>query len=146
MTITTETEMFFGMKYVIQFGIIMAVSFVGEIVRALLPFKCPASIYGLIIMFVLLKTKILKLEMVKETSHFLVEAMPIMFVPICVELMTSGKVLSEIFVPVVVISVATTFIVMAVTGIVAQKVIEMDKKKSPKNKSDIKTAKEGADI
>lgn len=112
-----------------QFGIIMAVSFIGEIFRAILPFKCPASIYGLIVLFVLLKTKVIKLEQVKETSHFLVEIMPIMFVPICVELMTAGKDLAEIFVPVVVISVATTFLVMAVTGISSQKIIEHDKRR-----------------
>ena len=45
------------MKLVMQFGVIMGVSFTGEIIRVLLPFKCPASIYGLIVMFILLKTK-----------------------------------------------------------------------------------------
>lgn len=117
------------MKYVVQFGIIMAVSFVGEIIRALLPFKCPASIYGLVVLFILLKTGILKLEHVRETSHFLVDTMPIMFVPICVELMTTGQALAEIFVPVVVISVVTTFLVMAITGMSTQAAIRGNKKK-----------------
>jgi len=127
-TIENEWGVIF-MKLVMQFGVIMGVSFIGEIVRILLPFKCPASIYGLVIMFILLKAKIIKLEHVKETSHFLVEIMPIMFVPICVELMTTGKALADVFVPVVVISVATTFLVMGVTGIVSQSVIRRDKKK-----------------
>ena len=117
------------MKLVMQFGVIMGVSFIGEIIRVLLPFKCPASIYGLIVMFILLKTKIIKLENVKETSHFLVEIMPIMFVPICVELMVTGKALANVFVPVVAISIITTVLVMAVTGRVSQFIIRHDNKK-----------------
>ena len=128
------------MNLVMQFGLIMGVSFLGEIVRALLPFKCPASIYGLVILFILLKTGIIKLKQVKEASHFLVDIMPIMFVPICVELMTTGEALAAIFVPVVVISVVTTFLVMGVTGLSTQAVIRSSKKKGSKNNSE----KEGA--
>ena len=58
--------------------------------------------------------------------------MPIMFVPICVELMTTGQALAEIFVPVVVISVVTTFLVMAITGMSTQAVIRNSKKKEEK--------------
>ena len=38
------------MKLLYEFGVIMAVTFLGEICHAVLPFPIPASIYGLLLM------------------------------------------------------------------------------------------------
>ena len=69
------------MKYLRQFGIILAVTCVGEIMKYFIPLPIPGSIYGLILMFVLLLTKVIKVEHVKETGEFLIEIMPLMFIP-----------------------------------------------------------------
>lgn len=53
------------MKYVIQFSIILAFSFVGEILNRLIPLPVPASIYGLVLLFLFLEFKILKVEQIK---------------------------------------------------------------------------------
>lgn len=42
------------MKYVKEFGIILLVSLVGELLNYALPLPVPASIYGLVLMFVCL--------------------------------------------------------------------------------------------
>ena len=47
------------MKYLLQFGIIMAVSFAGELLHDFLPLPVPASIYGILILFSLLRFKLL---------------------------------------------------------------------------------------
>ncbi len=60
------------MKYLRQFGIILAVTCVGEIMKYFIPLPIPGSIYGLILMFVLLLTKVIKVEHVKETGEFLI--------------------------------------------------------------------------
>ena len=64
------------MKYLRQFGIILAVTCVGEIMKYFIPLPIPGSIYGLILMFVLLLAKVIKVEHVKETGEFLIEIMP----------------------------------------------------------------------
>ena len=64
-----------------QLCVILLVSFVGEILRQLLPLPIPASIYGLLIMLFLLITKLLKVENVKKAGHFLIDVMPLMFIP-----------------------------------------------------------------
>lgn len=69
------------MKYLRQFGIILAVTCAGEIMKYFIPLPIPGSIYGLILMFVLLLTKVIKVEHVKETGEFLIEIMPLMFIP-----------------------------------------------------------------
>ena len=57
------------MKYLKQFGIILALSFIGEFLNDFLPLPIPASIYGIILMFLCLKTKIIPLSAVEETAR-----------------------------------------------------------------------------
>ena len=103
------------MKYLRQFGIILAVTCVGEIMKYFIPLPIPGSIYGLILMFVLLLTKVIKVEHVKETGE-LIEIMPLMFIPAGVGLITSWSQLQPFLVPLLVITVVSTFVVMIVTG------------------------------
>ncbi len=111
------------MKYLKQLGIILTVSFAGELLYAVLPLPVPASIYGLILMMAALITGILPLEKVKETGDFLIEIMPLMFIPAGVGLLASWEALRPVLVPILVILVTTTILVMAVAGRTTQAVI-----------------------
>lgn len=117
------------MKYIKQFLIILAISFIGELLKYLLPFPIPASIYGMAVLFTGLMTGIIKLESVKETGKFLIEIMPVMFIPAGVGIMTSWGLLKPILVPVCIITVVTIVTVMAATGRVSQCIIRMSKEK-----------------
>lgn len=118
------------MKFLKQFSLIMLVSFLGEILHEVLPLPIPASVYGLILMLLALMTGIIRLEHVRETAVFLIEIMPVMFVPAGVKLMTSWGDLKPIFVPVIVITAVSTVVVMAVTGRTTQWMIRREKSKS----------------
>ena len=65
----------------------------------------------------------LKIEHVDAVGTFLVEIMPMMFIPAGVGLVTSFEQLRPVLFPVLVITVVTTFLVMAVTGKVTDAVI-----------------------
>lgn len=117
------------MKYIKQFLIIISISFIGEILKYILPFPIPASIYGMAVLFTGLMTGIIKLESVKETGKFLIEIMPVMFIPAGVGIMTSWGLLKPILVPVCIITVVTVVTVMAATGRVSQCIIRMNKEK-----------------
>lgn len=117
------------MKYLRQFLVILVISFIGEVLKALLPLPVPASIYGMVILFVGLATGVIKLEAVRETGRFLIEIMPVMFIPAGVGLMSSWGVLKPMLLPVSVVTVVVLVAVMAVTGRVSQAVI---RKKSGK--------------
>lgn len=118
------------MKYLRQFLIILAVSLIGEILKMVLPLPIPASIYGMVLMFILLLTGIIKLDQVRDTGKFLIEIMPVMFVPAGVGLMSSWNVLEPVIVPVSVITVITIFTVMGATGIVSQFIIRKSNKEA----------------
>lgn len=120
------------MKYLHQFAIILFVSFLGEILHMLIPFPIPASVYGLLLMFLALCTGILKPAHVKEAANFLIEIMPVMFIPAAAGLLDSWPSLQPIWIPVILITVITTVIVMAVTGQVTQQMIYRSKRKDKK--------------
>ncbi|SEW27760.1 CidA/LrgA family protein [[Clostridium] fimetarium] len=112
-----------------QFGLILAVTFIGEILRFLIPLPIPASIYGLVIMLIVLKTGIVKLEQVKNAAGFLIEIMPLMFIPAAVGILVSWDALKDIYIPIIFITITTTIIVMVVTGRITQFIIRIEKRK-----------------
>ena len=81
------------MKYLLQFGIIMAVSFAGELFHDFLPLPVPASIYGILILFSLLRFKILHVAQIKETAMFLISIMAFLFLPAAVGLVVAWPIM-----------------------------------------------------
>ncbi len=118
-----------AMKYLKQFTIILFVSFLGELLHLVIPLPIPASVYGLVLMLLALCFGILHLEQVKAAADFLIEIMPVMFIPAAVGLLDSWSALQPIFVPVVLITILTTIIVMGVTGQVTQCMIRRTQRK-----------------
>lgn len=124
------------MIYLRQFCIILFVSFLGELLHVMIPLPVPASVYGLLLMLLALCTGILKLSQVRETAGFLIEIMPVMFIPAAVGLLESWPFLRPVWIPVIVITLLSTVIVMAVTGKVTQGMIEKDKDKENGGKNE----------
>ena len=89
----------------------------------LIPLSIPASVYGMMILFLALCTGFVKLDQVKETAGFLIDIMPIMFMPAAVGLLESWSFLAPVWASVFAITIITTIIVMAVTGRVAQHIL-----------------------
>lgn len=126
------------MKFLKQFGIIILISFAGEVIKYFIPLPIPSSIYGIIIMFILLKTKILPLDSIKDTGKFLIEIMPLMFIPAAVGLVDSWKILQPVLISVLTITIISTIVVMAVTGKVTQAIIHFQKKIKNNKRKQIK--------
>ena len=120
------------MKYIKQFILILAISFAGELLKYLLPLPVPASIYGMVLMFLALLTGVIKLEHVRETGKFLIEIMPLMFIPAGVGLMSSWSTLKPLLLPVAVITVVTIITVMVASGHTAQFILKREEKREGK--------------
>jgi holin-like protein len=116
------------MKLLKQFLLIMLVTCIGEIIRYVVPLPIPASIYGLVLMFVLLYTGVIKLDQVKTAAQFLIEIMPVMFIPAAVALMDSWSALQPILIPALVTIIVCNIVVMVVTGKTAEFIIKKDRK------------------
>lgn len=118
------------MKYVKQFGIILFISFLGEVLYDVVPLPVPASIYGIVLMFAGLLTGLIPYESVRDTGHFLVEIMPLMFIPAAVGLISSWSLIQSSWLAYLAVTVLTTIIVMAVSGLVTQMMIGAKRKRN----------------
>ena len=123
------------MKYLRQLLITLIFSFIGEILYSLIPIQVPASIYGLVLLFIALLTGIIQLPQVKEAAKYLIEIMPLMFIPAGVGLLESWGDLKSILIPVLLLLVASTTLVMGVSGKVTQGIIQRSKRKESKKQS-----------
>ena len=117
------------MTLIRQFAIIAGISCLGEGLRMLIPLPIPASVYGLVLMLLGLITGVIRLEKVRQGASFLIEIMPLLFIPAAVGLTDSWAQLAPACLPVLAITLLTTVIVMGCTGRTAQSVIRTQEKR-----------------
>lgn len=118
------------MNYVKQFCIILAFSFAGEILNRLIPLPVPASIYGLVLMFLALEFKIIKVEHINEVSKFLLGIMSIFFVPSSVGIINALPLMKKYGIQFAIIGIASTVIVFGITGQVTQLLMKIRDRKN----------------
>ena len=115
------------MKWLKQTAIILGITFLGEVLHVLLPFPIPAGIYGILIFFIALESKLIPLKAVMETGVLLVEVMPVMFIPAAVGLINSWEILKPTWFSFLLITVLTTVIVMGASGLATQWMLRKEK-------------------
>ena len=124
------------MTHFSEISLIATVSFIGELLHYLIPLPVPSSIYGLLLMLLLLVTHIVKLDHVKATADWLITLMPVMFVGPTVGLIASYDSYKDILIPIVVISLATTVLTMAVSGLTTQGLIRLQTKEEKEERAE----------
>ena len=123
------------MNYIFQLAIIFGISFIGEVLNALLPLPIPASVYGLLILFLLLCTKIVKLEQVETVSEYLMAIMPLFFIEPTVGIINSYGLVKGHILTLFVACFLSFISVIAVTGLVSQAIIRLQRKKEQKEEN-----------
>ena len=104
------------MKIIYQIAIIFSICWVSQVVEALLPFAIPASVIGMILLFLLLATGVLRMEHIREKSDFLLSNMAFFFIPAGVSVMNYFDVLKSSLIPLVLICLVTAVITFAATA------------------------------
>ena len=121
-----------------EFIIIFIINYIGTIISKTLALPIPGTIIGLLLLFVLLYYKIIKLNMIENVANFLLANMTIFFMPPTVKIMDSYQLLQGDFIKFVVLIIVSTVITMGVTGKVVQFMIEhLERKEKKKNERDI---------
>ncbi|MBO5220309.1 MAG: CidA/LrgA family protein [Clostridia bacterium] len=113
------------MKHLLQITIIAAVSLAGEILHQLIPLPIPGSIYGLVIMLLLLYFGAIEVRHVKDVSSWLLSLMPVMFIGPTVGLIVTFDSYKDFLIPIAVTVTLSTVLVMGVTGVVSQQLIRL---------------------
>lgn len=116
------------MKYIVQLLIILTITFISEIIANIVPLPIPACIYGIVILFLCLQFKIIKLHQVSDVGHFLIDVMPLMFIPASVSLLEKWDVIQPILLPISVIMVVSFLLVFIVSGLVTKYSLKVNRK------------------
>ena len=108
------------MKYIKQLLSILIFSLAGELLHLLLPMPIPASVYGLILLFLALCTKLVRLDQIESVSQFLIDIMPILFVAPAVNLLDSWTLIAPDLAPICIIVVLSTLVTFFISGALTQ--------------------------
>lgn len=104
------------MKIFKQIGIIFSVCWIAQIIESALPFAFPASVIGMILLFILLLSGVLRVDHIREKSDFLLSNMAFFFIPAGVSIINYFDVLKSCVLQLLVICVVSTVITFAVTA------------------------------
>lgn len=108
------------MKLYVQFMIILAFSFIGEAISTLFKLPVPGSIIGLVLLFLALETKQIRLRHIDVVGNFLLANMTILFLPAAVGIMDRFKDIKDYLLPISIIIVVAIFLNIAMIGFVVQ--------------------------
>lgn len=101
----------------LQLLILLSINYAGIVIGEFLKLPTPGTVNGLILLFVLLWTKVLKVNQIEKICDFLLINMIITFLPPGVRLIDSLNLLKQDFFKLIVLLVITTVVTMAVTAL-----------------------------
>lgn len=108
------------MKYFPQFLIIMGFTLLGEALQRIIPLPIPSSVYGLMLLFLALCLKLIKVEQVKEVGGFLTSIMAVLFVAPAVGIAEDWHMVADWLLPILLLVVGTTILSFGISGRVVQ--------------------------
>lgn len=103
-----------------QLAILFGCLALGELIIYFTHVPLPSSILGMLLLTLLLKLRIIRIEWVRSISDFLVGNIGFFFVPPGVAIMMYFDIIKAQLLPIVVASVVSTVLVLSVTGWVHQ--------------------------
>ena len=107
-----------------SFIILFVISCIGELMHTYIDLPIPASVYGVIILFLSLWGKVILLEWVESGADMLIAIMPLLFVPSVVKLVTLKELIMDNLFTLLIIIATSSVVVMVVTGKVSQWMIK----------------------
>ena len=108
------------MKYLNQFLIILGFTLLGEALQRIVPLPIPASVYGIVLLFLVLCLKIVRLEQVKEAGGFLTSILPLLFVSPAVGILENWAIIKDALIPMFLLVLASTMLTFGISGRIAQ--------------------------
>lgn len=108
------------MKLIKQFAIIFSIYSISDIFCKSLKLAIPGNVIGMLLLFVLLMTGIIKENHIDKASDILISNMSLLFVPATLAIMEEYKYIKEEIIPFIIVCVFMVIIIMVSTGFTAQ--------------------------
>lgn len=107
-------------NFFIQVLTIVAVLFVSKIIESFIPFPMPASVIGLVLLFILLSSGVVKLRQVEGVGTALTNNIGFLFVPAGVSVINSLPLLSQHPILIILLIIISTLLLLVSVGYVSQ--------------------------
>ena len=108
------------MKLYVQLRIIFMISLVGEGISSVFHLPVPGSIIGLVLLFLALQFKLLRLRHISMVGNFLLANMTILFLPPAVGIMDKFQVIAPYLLPIILIVLGAIVLNVCVIAVVVQ--------------------------
>ena len=99
-----------------EFAIILAITYISSIISKYTPIPIPGPVIGILLLFILLNFKILKVENIKNATNLMLTNLAFLFLPPGVGLLKSINILANNWHKLFFVVVVTTIITLVVTG------------------------------
>ncbi|OOM82579.1 antiholin-like protein LrgA [Clostridium puniceum] len=110
--------------------IILGIYLVGELLSSSIHLPIPGNILGMVILFILLCTKIVKVDNISNVTNFLLDHLAFFFIPAGVGLMASLGIIKSTWWQLLIVCILTTTIIIGITGIIVQAISKKTKEKN----------------
>lgn len=110
--------------------IILGIYLVGELLSSSIHLPIPGNILGMLILFILLCTKIVKVDNISNVTNFLLDHLAFFFIPAGVGLMASLGIIKSTWWQLLIVCILTTTIIIGITGIIVQAISKKTKEKN----------------
>ena len=120
------------------FAVIMLIS---NGIAAIVPIPIPASVVGLVLLFVLLCLKVIKLEQVETLGTSLTSLIGFLFVPSGISVMNSLGVMQQYGVQITLVILLATIILLGATGLFSQLILSVSQKRQKETSADKQTVR-----
>ena len=108
------------MKLYVQLMIIFMISLVGEGISSVFHLPVPGSIIGLVLLFLALQFKLLRLRHISMVGNFLLANMTILFLPPAVGIMEKFQGIAPYLLPIILIVLGAIVLNVCVIAVVVQ--------------------------
>ncbi|MFE6074549.1 CidA/LrgA family protein [Paenibacillus sp. NPDC057886] len=107
---------------ILQVALLMAFSLLMDQLARAFHLPVPGSILGMIVLFILLQTRVVKLRWIEIGAAWLLGELLLFFIPSAVGIMNYMPMLEQDGLQILFIVLLSTFLVMACTGLVATRI------------------------
>ncbi len=117
-----------SLRFIVALAFLFFLLYLGKLCNVIIPIGIPESIWGMLILFILLGTKIVKVSWVYPATRPLLRYMTIFFLPICAGIIEQIDILSSHIEALLIANFLSTVICLVVIGYLAQWLFEKEER------------------
>lgn len=118
----------YKLKLMLQFGLVFGICLLGQALSVFLPIAIPGSVISMVILFILLASKLVKVDHIRQKATFLLQNMAFFFVPAGVGILANYDSIKHAVLPLLAVIVITSVLTFAAAAFTVMAVLALQRK------------------